>query len=103
MTFDIMGIKKHNEHGEYFRLNNVSWHPLWMVICRNTPELSQDDFEKGSMNDGHIISGTKHMGIIRAIEQLLNSQRRFGIDDITWDNLRAFLIFCESNDGFKIW
>ena len=103
MTFDIMGIKPHNEFGEYLSYNNVSWHPLWTALCRYTPQLSQADHEKGSMNDGLVIEGEKLFGIIDTLDEMMAKGNRYGIDDITWSNLGTLLTFCESNEGFRIW
>ena len=103
MTFDIMGIKPHNENGHYLSFNNVSWHPLWTTLCQYTLELTRDDQEKGSMNDGLRIEGKKHFAIIKTLDEMMSKGNRYGIDDITWSNLAALLMFCESNDGFRIW
>ena len=104
MTFDIMGINPLNENGRYLSFNNVSWHPVWTELCRYTPELTDKDRETGSMNDGLLIEGSKHFGIIRALNKMVSSGvNRYGIDEITWSNLKLILTFCESNEGFRIW
>ncbi|RDE12202.1 MAG: hypothetical protein C4K48_10250 [Candidatus Thorarchaeota archaeon] len=104
MTFDIMGINPLNENGLYLSFNNVSWYPLWNELCRYVHELTKEDQEKGSMNDGLLIDGNKHFAIIRTLDEVLSSGiNRYGIDDITWSNLQALLTFCESNEGFRIW
>ena len=103
MTFDIMGIKPHNENGHYLSFNNVSWYPLWAALCRHTPALTNDDHEKGSMNNGLRIEGSKFFAIIETLDEMMAKGNRYGIDDITWSNLGQLLVFCESNDGFRIW
>ena len=103
MTFDIMGIKPHNEFGEYLSYNNVSWHPLWTALCQHTQALTNVDHEKGSMNDGLRIEGSKFFAIIETLDEMMSKGNRYGIDDITWSNLETLLQFCESNDGFRIW
>ena len=69
MTFDIMGINPLNENGHYLSFNNVSWHPLWTTLCQHTAALTRDDHEKGSMNDGLRIEGSKHFAIIETLDE----------------------------------
>ena len=102
-----MGINPRNEEGKWFRVNNVTWHPLWRAICRNTPELTDEDFQRGSWNDCYEISGDKHFAIMRMIEKYADlpdneSMAALSVDEVDWYNMKAFLTFCEGNDGFKI-
>jgi hypothetical protein len=81
MTFDIMGIKPHNEFGEYLSYNNVSWHPLWTALCQHTQALTNVDHEKGSMNDGFRIEGSKFFAIIETLDEMIQVSVEHGLRD----------------------
>jgi len=102
VTFDIIGINPLNEDGVYLCCSNMTWYPLWSAVCTHTPELTSRDYQTGSMNDDLLIEGEKLFGIIRALDDMVSGTKRSDIDETTWENLKALLRFCESNEGFRI-
>mgnify|MGYP003655660222 CR=1 FL=1 len=50
--------------GIYFRNSCWGWRPLWSYVCEQFPDiLDDDDMERGSYNDGHLIDEDKAMRI----------------------------------------
>ena len=50
--------------GIYFRNNCWWWRPLWSYVCEQFPNiLDDDDMERGSYNDNHLINEEKAMKI----------------------------------------
>jgi hypothetical protein len=58
--------------GVYFRNNVWYWRPLWIFVCGSCQDiLTEKDMEKGSWNDGHIITKTKSKRIAARLRKLI--------------------------------
>jgi len=55
MGFDLSGVSPKTEKGEYFRNNVWWWRPLWNY-CLEEKLITQEDFDRGSYNDGYLIN-----------------------------------------------
>jgi hypothetical protein len=57
--------------GNYFRLNNWGWRPLWGFIYASCDDiLTAKDFDNGHSNSGHRISKTKATRISKRLQKL---------------------------------
>jgi len=59
--------------GVYFRNNVWWWRPLWNYVYNNCDSLTEEDFHKGCVNDGHTIDLDKALDIANALNELLES------------------------------
>ena len=111
-----------NNPGDYFRNNVWFWRPLWSYVADNCDDiLTENDIERGSYNDGHIICKTKAKAIAKRLRKLIKDghtdayaawyeESRSNMDDKDWDksypfntqNVVAFERFCEKSGGFDI-
>jgi len=73
MGFDVFGKEPVNETGTYFRNNIWCWRPLWNYVFANLKAISEEDYFKGSHNDGHEINKEKAQRIAASLKQKIES------------------------------
>ena len=57
--------------GDYFRANVWWWRPIWSFVSQHCDDiLTEEDIQKGSYNDAHLISKTKAKKIASRIRKL---------------------------------
>ena len=113
--------KQHGEFeavnpGVYFRNNVWCWRPLWDYVCGSLDCLTQEDWNEGHTNNGHLISEEKAVAIADFLDYALRSggveeyadEYRMRQEDTKFEypfyeeNVREFAIFCHDSGGFKI-
>ena len=73
MGFDLIGGKKDDEKGGYFRNDGYWWRTLWGYVYDNCKDfITKEDLRKGLFNDGHYIDRDKAIRIAIRLEHLLN-------------------------------
>ena len=74
MGFDISGHNPQSETGSYFR-NNCWWgRPLWEFVGKTCDDvITEDDFNSGTFNDGHLIDKDKCKVIVERLTELLDN------------------------------
>ena len=108
--------------GVYFRNNCWWWRPLWDFVCNTCEDfLTPNDMERGSYNDGHLITKVKSKRIAVRLNKLLKSDdvRDYALSYMDWKdsqdedsfrkdypfsekNVERFARFCEESGGFWI-
>jgi len=74
MGFDLSGVKPKSEVGTYFRNNCWYWRPLWGFVSQICDDvISDDDFQSGTFNDGHLIDENQCKVISEVLDELLES------------------------------
>ena len=74
MGFDISGHNPQSETGAYFRNNVWWWRPLWEFVGKTCDDvITEDDFNSGTFNDGHLIDRDKCKVIVERLTELLDS------------------------------
>jgi len=73
MGFDLSGRNPQSEKGEYFRNNCWWWRPLWNYVSQTCDIISNDDFDSGTFNDGHLIDENQCEVIGKRLDELLES------------------------------
>ena len=77
-----MNESEEENPGVYFRNNVWWWRPLWNYVCSECKDiLSQDDYESGSSNDGHLITQDKAVLIAKRLLELIESGETKGYQD----------------------
>ena len=62
---------EHQNPGNYFRLNNWGWRPVWTFVYSACDDiLTENDYDSGHFNDGHSISKTKANRIAKRLQKL---------------------------------
>ena len=65
MGMDLSSIKNYKE----FRANIWSWRPIWNLV-RMEADLTDEEYESGSMNDGYEISEERALEIHNKLKKL---------------------------------
>ena len=74
MGFDISGHNPQSETGAYFRNNCWWWRPLWEFVGKTCDDvITEDDFNSGTFNDGHLIDKDKCEVIVERLTELLDN------------------------------
>ena len=62
--------------GAYFRANVWAWRPLWDFVVKVCCDiLNEEDIERGSFNDGHLISKRKAKRIAQILKKQINRDK----------------------------
>ena len=75
MGFDIFAVEPTDKTNDYFRSNVWYWRPLWNMVKIMCNELSQEDFEGGSYNDGYLIDKDKSLSIGNKLKIMLETNK----------------------------
>tara|TARA_Y100000310_G_scaffold300388_1_gene336031 strand:+ start:402 stop:863 length:462 start_codon:yes stop_codon:yes gene_type:complete len=74
MGFDISGHNPQSETGTNFRNSVWGWRPLWEFVCKTCDDvITEDDFNSGTFNDGHLIDKDKCEMIVERLTELLDN------------------------------
>ena len=102
-----MNEREEENPGVYFRNNVWWWRPLWNYVCSECEDiLSEDDYNAGCSNEGHLITQDKDADHERYIA---DGGQKY-VDGWNWadsypfdvENVRAFARFCSESGGFEI-
>ena len=122
-----------NNPGTYFRNNCWWWRSLWDYVYNECDDiLTENDWNSGHYNDGHIISEEKAVQIGKRLNELIESGKaeayvksheqerkeaeegnkglKCGDDGYNWsssyplslENIQSFAVFCSESGGFDI-
>lgn len=102
--------------GVYFRNNVWWWRPLWNFIYSQTDLISQEELNKGHMNEGLKIDAERSIKIADYLDYALRSgevkkykkwyEEQEKDSEYSYpfseENVREFAIFCHDSGGFEI-
>ena len=119
--------------GIYFRNNVWWWRSLWDYVYNECDDiLTENDWNSGHYNDGHIISEEKAVQLGKRLNELIESGKaeayvksheqerkeaeegnkglKCGDDGYNWsesyplslENIQSFAVFCSESGGFDI-
>ena len=122
-----------NNPGAYFRNNCWWWRSLWDYVYNECDDiLTENDWNRGHYNDGHILSEEKAVQIGKRLNELIESGKaeayvksheqerkeaeegnkglKCGDDGYNWassyplslENIQSFAVFCSESGGFDI-
>ena len=131
--FEEMSEYEEANPGFYFRNNCWWWRPLWHFVCNECDDiLTEEDMDKGSYNDCHLIDKEKAIAIADRLDKMNkagvideyavgfetqrlqakedNKGKKCSDDGYDWsesypfdaDNVREFAKFCRDSGGFTI-
>ena len=93
--------------GVYFRNSWWSWRPLWDYCYQNSSVITEEDWEKGHHNNGHLIDEDKAIALGTRLYVLLESglvkeyQTKYTEEQMLaeekGDKWATHYLFCESN------
>jgi hypothetical protein len=73
MGMDIYGRKPSSSKGEYLRLTQSGWTPVWSYVAELCQDLlTERDIQCGFSNDGHRISAAKAADIAQRLHEHLS-------------------------------
>ena len=120
-------LRETENPGTYFRSNVWWWRKLWAFACEHCPDLTKEDYERGSYNDCYEISEEKASSIAKHLQEKIDDGTASHYENevklayeqaekdepgnpVDWDmmypfsvaHLKEFILFCSESGGFDI-